>query len=98
VQTSVRALQPLIKECYELALRTQPDLQGRLVVRFEIVAEAGLGGVVEQAQIVRDGDAGVAASPALDECLKATIESLTFPPPKGRGTIVVTYPFVFAAK
>jgi hypothetical protein len=91
---------PLIKECYEMALRTDPNLAGRLVVSFDIAGEPGAGGVVERAEIVRKGgsDGGDVSHPILDECVQATIESISFAPPAGGGKVSVTYPFVFATE
>jgi len=90
----IRELQPLLQECYSLALREHPELQGRLVLSFAIVAEPSLGGVVESLEFV-SGDAGV-VDPTLRECVRATIETQTFAPPDQGGRVSVTYPFVFA--
>jgi hypothetical protein len=99
IKGRVKDLVPLIKECYELARAQQPELSGRMVVEFKISGVPGLGGVVDRAEVMRNGptpDGGMPPSATLDECMKATVESLTFDPPKGGGTVTVHYPFVFA--
>jgi hypothetical protein len=93
IQGRIRDLLPLLKECYDLALREQPDLAGRLVLHFDIVADPALGGVVESTEIERvDGGANHAA---LEECVRATVETQTFAPVGKGGRVSVTYPFVF---
>lgn len=92
----VRDIVPLIRECYDLARRHRPDLAGKVKLRFAVAGEPGVGGVVENAAIVRNRDGGVdAAEAALDECVTATVESLSFPAPPAGGRIEVVIPMVF---
>jgi hypothetical protein len=93
IKERIHELQPLINECYELALREHPNLEGRLVLSFAIVGEPTLGGVVESLQFVSDG--GIADT-NLQECVRATLETQTFAPPQNGGRVQVTYPFVFS--
>lgn len=95
IRSTIKEAIPLVKECYELALREHPDLGGLLKVRFTIGAEPEVGGLVEQVEI--DGQDPAALDPGLRECMEQTIYSLEFPPPEGGGRVNVTYPFRFAA-
>jgi hypothetical protein len=97
IRGRIKEILPLVEECYEMGLRTDPRLSGRLVVSFDIAGEPELGGMVERAEIVNKGggDGGDITNPTLRECLQATIESITFAPPEGGGRVSVTYPFVF---
>lgn len=87
-------LMPIAKECYESALEDQPELGGKLVMKFTIVGDAEVGGVVDESEVAPESDLQHAG---LRECMRESMLSLTFPPPEDGGTVTVTYPFVFAA-
>ncbi|MCB9590656.1 MAG: AgmX/PglI C-terminal domain-containing protein [Polyangiaceae bacterium] len=84
---------PLAKECYEAALERDPDLGGKLTVNFEIVGDESVGGIVESAELAEDSE-------IQDEefmyCMRESMLSMTFEPPKGGGSVGVTYPFLFS--
>jgi TonB family protein len=74
--------------CYELALQRDPDLEGRLVVQFEIEADGRVGAI----EVVDD----TLADPLLGRCVIEVGKRLwSFPRPIGGGTITIHYPFVF---
>jgi hypothetical protein len=77
-----------IRYCYERALTSSPDLEGKLTVLFQI---AGTGDVasVSKVQSTLTND--------VDGCVQRVLHSLKFPTPQGGGTVNVTYPFVFTA-
>jgi hypothetical protein len=74
-----------IKHCYEQRLKRNPDLKGKIVVRFVIHP----GGKVIEAEVVEnttgDRELGIAAR----------VKSVRFPPAEGGETSVV-YPFILA--
>jgi TonB family protein len=78
-----------IRYCYEVALNRSPSLAGKLGVSFTIDATGGV------------SDAAVAQSTLNDEtveqCVLARIRRWKFPEPKGGGTCVINYPWVFKA-
>ena len=87
IQRIVRRNFGRFRFCYENGLRNNPDLQGRVSVRFIIGSE---GNVVMAANGGSDlPDSGVVA------CVVRSFSGLTFPAPEG-GNVVVTYPIVFA--
>jgi hypothetical protein len=95
IKGRIAELKPLLAECYELARREQKDLRGKLVMSFDIVGEPAMGGLVDRAEIVRKGESDEIAHPVLDECVRATVESVTFAAPEGGSKVSVTYPFLF---
>lgn len=83
----IRKNLPRFKYCYEVALKTNPKLSGKVAVHFTI----GPTGEVAKASIRSDTlrELSVAA------CLVKVMRTLRFPPPKHGGVVVVTYPFLF---
>lgn len=79
-----------VRSCYALGLAHNPSLEGRISIKFKI----GPDGAVQSTTVLADnlGDQKVA------DCVAAEIQSWRFPPPRGGGTVVVAYPFVFESK
>ncbi len=73
--------------CYEQGLRTQPDLEGGVRVRF-VISRAG--------KVTNVGDAGSTMPDAsVTQCVVRAIYNLSFPQP-GSGIVRVIYPMTFA--
>jgi TonB family protein len=81
--------QPRFRHCYDKALGPNPNLAGKITVRFTI---AGSGFVSDASIVDRTMD-----DESLDRCLLGVIRTLRFVAPKNGGTAVVTYPFVFSS-
>lgn len=94
IRTQIRALLPMIKDCYETTLRSHPDVQGKLVVDFTIVGEPDVGALVSESAI-NDSQSTIADADMRD-CVKETMYSASFPAPPAGGEMHVTYPFLFA--
>lgn len=88
-------IMPIVKECYENALETNPKLEGRLVVHLSIVAEPGIGGLVESSEVDREGPLG--SEPALVECVQESMYAVKLKAPRGGGQVKVSYPIIFRA-
>lgn len=86
-QHVVKQHQGQVQHCYEKALRTNPELEGRLVLELRISAE----GEVTAAAIVDDDP----DDPELRECVKAVARKWKFPAVPGGSAVVIRYPFVF---
>ena len=86
-------LMPIALECYNTALRQDPELAGQITVKFTIVGEEEIGGVVESAEI--DGEETTLDSEFLGECMRESVMAVTFDPPPNSGRVDVTYPFMF---
>jgi hypothetical protein len=88
-------LLPIAQECYESALEDDPKLGGKLIMKFTIVGDEEVGGVVDEADVDPSSDL---KHPALGECMRESMLSLSFAPPEDGGTVSVTYPFEFSSK
>lgn len=84
VRREVRAHNREFRACYERALVKDPKLEGRVVAEFVI---GRTGAVIEST---------ASGLPGVDACVAKVISKIRFPPaPKSKGTIKVSYPFVF---
>jgi hypothetical protein len=87
---------PMAGECYESLLRRRPGVGGRVVMEFEIIADANHGGLVEDARMVpNDGgvpDAGLEEAEFLT-CMRESMMTVAFLRPEGDGRMTVRYPF-----
>jgi hypothetical protein len=103
VQQQMRLLIPLIEECHAHAVERlhraanmdESGLLGRLWVRFSIVGDPDVGGLIGDSRIVDDKT--TVADAGLRECVQETMYAARFPPPRENGEVVIDYPFVFAA-
>ena len=88
VSKEVRARIGAIKACYDRALKRNPNLSGKVKVRWTITAA----GTVSAVEIEEDsmGDAEVSS------CIKGLVSRWRFPAPSG-GSVDVVYPFLFQA-
>ncbi len=77
------------KFCYEKELTRNPNLAGKVTVKFII---NGMGKV----QTAEIGESSM-NDPNVEECSLRVMRRLLFPQPKGGGIVEVTYPFVFNA-
>jgi RNA polymerase sigma-70 factor (ECF subfamily) len=85
---------PLLRSCYEDALRRHPTLGGKLVLSFGIVGDSSVGGVVEDADFAEDSDI---QDDEMRTCVRESLMTLTFDkPPTGGGYVTVRYPIAFS--
>lgn len=88
VRGTIRKSLPQIKDCYVSALKTKPDLKGKIQIRFE-VDDAGKVPTCE----TKSSDLN---TPAVDKCICERVSAIKFPPaPKGQKADII-YPFVFS--
>lgn len=85
IQRIVRMNFGRFRACYEEGLRRDPDLAGRVSVRF-VIARDGL--------VSNASSGGTLGDAAVERCITRSFYSLTFPKPEG-GIITVSYPLVF---
>jgi len=88
----VREGMPEIRSCYQSALAVDPDLEGKIVVKFVIAAS----GEVSRSEITDDEitDDEIGAEDVTD-CILDHVDGFVFPPPVGNGIVIVRYPFLF---
>lgn len=75
-----------IRACYEKGLQNQPNLKGRLSMKFLI----GARGQVTSSAVSNSS----LHHPGVENCIQARLRSWPFPQPEGGVTVKVSYPFV----
>lgn len=83
---------PMAKACFE-ELLSRKDAGGRVLMKFSIVADEKLGGIIEEASA--DPDGGV-ADERMSTCMRESLSTLAFRPPARGGTVTVEYPIEFS--
>ena len=76
-----------IRTCYESLLNQFPNLSGKVQVQFTI----GAAGQVLVSKVAQSS----ASNGQLEQCVSSRVRLWQFPKPKGGGTVVVSYPFIF---
>jgi len=94
IRRSVRALLPLLQDCYEQGLQRDPTLGGTVVVDFTIEGEPVVGGVIGHSAI--DAAASSLSDVTTRECIQETMYALEIDPPADGGVVTVKYPFAFS--
>jgi hypothetical protein len=82
----VRARMGLIKSCYETALKRNPTLKGRVVIRFTVLATGGVADVGTSQNTL--------ATPDVAGCIMNAMRSWRTPF-RPSGPVTVEYPFLF---
>lgn len=77
-----------VKACYEKALTQQPDLQGKVVVKFTIGPE----GKITEFSI----EESTMGNKEVEGCILSRLRRWEFPKPD-QGPVTVSYPFIFTA-
>jgi hypothetical protein len=95
IRTQVKAIVPLMIECYETALADDPKLAGKLVMKFSLGGEPDVGGLVETSEV--DAETSTITDPGMIECMRETMYALEFAAPAEGGRVEVTYPFEFSS-
>ncbi len=76
-----------IRYCYERELTKTPGLYGKVVMNWVIGTDGRVKSAKKASSQMR--------SPAVERCMASKIKRWKFPRPKGGGSVVVNYPFVF---
>jgi TonB family protein len=76
-----------VRYCYESAMVRQPNVEGKLVVAFNI----GPAGKVTKA----DAASSTTGDPKLNDCVIRRLTGWQFPRPKGGVNVAISYPFIF---
>lgn len=90
IQQVIRQQMPTIRNCYELALREDPNLEGTVRLRFTIEADGSV-----QSSAVADEAQLAAPLAEVGRCVVRLSLAWHFPAPRGGGVVVVNYPFAF---
>ena len=88
VTREVKARMGAIKACYDRALKRNPNISGKVSVRWTITGAGTVSGV--------DIDQDTMGDSEVSSCIKSNIAKWRFPAPSG-GSVEVSFPFVFQA-
>lgn len=78
-----------VRYCYEQELVRDPELAGRVAVRF-IISPTG---AVQMSAV----QTSTLSNPRVEQCIQSAVRRWTFPQPEGGGIVMVTYPFVLSS-
>jgi hypothetical protein len=93
IRESIRELLPQIKDCFEQALKLNPDLEGTAKVEF-VLSKAPDGGAYAREGEVNNSTVN---APLLEACLLDRVQHAHFKELKGEGEVRVSYPFKFGS-
>ena len=77
-----------IRYCYQRQLTKNPNLGGKITVKFVIAKD----GTVSKASI----KSSTMGDKSVEGCITSRFMRFKFPEPKGGGIVIVSYPFIFA--
>jgi hypothetical protein len=89
IQQVVRARFDTFRKCYEDGLRVNPNLEGKVSVRFVIDREGYVASAIDGGSTMPD--------PRVVDCVVRGYTSLVFPKPDG-GIVTVVYPIIFTPR
>jgi outer membrane biosynthesis protein TonB len=85
----VKARMGLIKACYENGLKRNPNLKGKIAIRFTILETGGIADVAAAQNTI--------GQPEVAACIMSTVRSWRTPF-RPAGPVTVEYPFVFSVQ
>ncbi|MCB9697478.1 MAG: AgmX/PglI C-terminal domain-containing protein [Alphaproteobacteria bacterium] len=77
-----------IRYCYQRELQRNPELGGKVVMKFTIAGDGSVSSTSPKVDTVGDG--------AVSTCLEGRFQRMQFPEPRGGGLVIVSYPLVFS--
>jgi predicted component of type VI protein secretion system len=78
---------PQIRYCYQKELNKNPNLFGKMVVKFVIAKDGSVSSSSTKTSTL--------SNPIVENCIHSRFMRMRFPQPKGGGIVIVSYPFVF---
>ena len=87
IQRIVRMNFGRFRLCYENGLRTKPDLQGRIAIKFVIDPSGAVTSTADGGSDLPDA--------SVISCVGKGFAGLSFPKPEGGGSVTVVYPIIF---
>jgi hypothetical protein len=88
VREKIRRDLPKINRCYESALRHEPELEGKVSVRFAVIRT----GYVKGVHVLENTTGNV----SVERCVARVVSALRFPRRRTGKSVRFTFPFVFA--
>jgi TonB family protein len=87
VRETIRRDLPRIHRCYQSARRDEPELAGKVSVRFAVVRK----GYVQGVQVLEN----TTGNPAVERCVARVVGAIRFPSRRAGKSVRFTFPFVF---
>jgi len=87
VRDKIRKDLPRINRCYESALRYEPELEGKVAVRFAVIRT----GYVRGVHVVEN----TTGNASVERCVARIVSALRFPRRRNGKSVRFTFPFVF---
>lgn len=88
VRSKIKKDLPKINRCFESALRHEPELEGKVSIRFAVVRA----GTVRGVQVVEN----TTGNQSVERCVARVVGTLRFPSRRHGQSMRFTFPFVFA--
>ena len=88
IQRVVKRHMNQIKYCYQKQLTKNPNLGGKITVKFVISKD----GSVSKASTKKS----TMGNSTVESCINRRFHRFKFPEPKGGGIVIVSYPFIFS--
>ena len=88
VRDKIKRDLPKINRCYESALRNEPELEGKVSIRFAVMRA----GTVQGVQVVEN----TTGNASVERCVARVVATLRFPSRRYGKSVRFTVPFVFA--
>ena len=87
IRSVIHAHRGEVEACFVRELAAFPHLQGKVTIRFVITKDGSVpSATVAQSEVGDD---------ALGLCTAEAVRTWQFPPPRGDGIVIVTFPFIF---
>ncbi|MCB9678893.1 MAG: AgmX/PglI C-terminal domain-containing protein [Alphaproteobacteria bacterium] len=77
-----------IRYCYQRELTKQPNLGGKIVIKFVIAKDGTVSSASKKTSTMNNS--------AVEQCIVGRFMRMQFPEPKGGGIVIVSYPFIFS--
>lgn len=90
VRSKIKQDLPKINRCYESALKTEPELEGKVSIRFAVVRA----GTVHGVEVVEN----TTGSESVERCVARVVRTLRFPKRRYGQSQRFTFPFVFVSQ
>ncbi|MCB9744253.1 MAG: AgmX/PglI C-terminal domain-containing protein [Alphaproteobacteria bacterium] len=84
----IEGAMPRITTCYRDELAEHPELGGKLVNKFVVTKDGSVSSAATKSSTM--------GHPPTEDCVAEVLRSLRYPPPRGGGIVIVSYPFLFS--
>jgi hypothetical protein len=88
IDAVIKAQMAKIRYCYQRELTKDPELAGKLVVKFVIAKDGTVSSATTKASTL--------GNESVERCVNERFMRFAFDAPKGGGIVIVSYPFIFS--